>query len=144
MKTFFSLLVLSLLLALTISGTVATVINKNTGRATEKSMFAFQVADGVSEAFLKRIYKDSDATIDDMVTQMKFYIDDDTLSCTDGVVSGDIAAGYGAFTVTFLKNDNSAIACSDPGWRDELVHIISKGGFAGTTRAIDIGIKPKP
>ncbi|MBP9727792.1 MAG: hypothetical protein KBD27_00280 [Candidatus Moranbacteria bacterium] len=137
----FALLVLNMLLSLAISGAMTNIAAKSTARATEKSMFAFQVADGAAEAVLLRIYlSPSDANLHAMRAQLQDYVD--PTGCDNGVISGVTESGYGTFSVAFLDNDGDPIDCSDVNWRSKLVYIVSTGSFAGTTRAIQLGITP--
>lgn len=144
----FSLLILSMLLSIAVSGATLTIAAKKSARGTEKSILAFQIADGATENVLLRIYDDvppNDATLTDLANGLY-----GTANCASGVISGTLPSGTGAYTVTFLDNNDNKLQCSGAGyatyaeWRSKLVHLLVVGTFSGTTRAIDVGIKPYP
>lgn len=141
----FSLLVLSMLLAIAVSGATITIASKKSARGTEKSILAFQVADGAAENVLRGVYKRTDATLNTLAGNLY-----GSANCTSGVVSGTLPSGSGTYTVTFLDNSDAKLQCSGTGynsyaeWRSKLVHLLVVGTFGGTTRAIDVGIRPYP
>lgn len=141
----FSLLILSMLLAIAVSGATLTIAAKKSARGTEKSILAFQIADGATENILRRVYKNSDATLTTLAGNLY-----GTANCASGVISGTLPSGTGTYTVTFLDNSDNKLQCSGSGyatyaeWRSKLVHLLVVGTFSGTTRAIDVGIKPYP
>lgn len=141
-----SLLILSMLLAIAVSGAMVVVVTKKSARATEKSMLAFQIADGAAENILKRVYKNTDATLSILATNL--YTGAGTPSCNAGVISGTLPSGSGIYTATLYQNDGSKLSCSGSGystyaeWRSKLVHMVVSGSFAGTMRAIDVGVRP--
>ncbi len=142
----FSLLVLSMLLAIAVSGATITIASKKSARGTEKSILAFQIADGAAENVLRGVYKRTDATLNTLATNLY----GSGNSCSSGVISGTLPSGSGTYTVTFLDNSDVKLQCSGTGynsyaeWRSKLVHLLVVGTFGGTTRAIDVGIKPYP
>lgn len=143
----FSLLILSMLLAIAVSGATLTIAAKKSARGTEKSILAFQIADGATENVLLRIY--DDVTPDDTLTTLASSLYG-TANCASGVISGILPSGTGTYTVTFLDNSDNKLQCSGSGyatyaeWRSKLVHLLVVGTFSGTTRAIDVGVKPYP
>lgn len=138
----FSLLVLSMLLSIAVSGSAIVVATKQSARSTEKSGLSFQIADGAAENVLKRIYKNpgDDQDLDEMARNL--YKSGDDPTCRDGVISGTLPSSSGTYQVAFLKNDGSRINCSDSLWRAQLVHLKSSGTYAGTTRTLDVGVTP--
>lgn len=145
----FTLLVLAVLLSTALSAAGIVVLGKNSSRATEKSALAFQIADGAAENVLKRIYKDTDSTLNDLADGL--YADTEQGGngprCQNGAVTGVLpSASSGAYTVTFYDSNDDPLECSGTGyatyneWRTKLVKIISSGVYGGATRAIDIAI----
>lgn len=134
----FAMLVLSMLLSIAVSSMTVVIATKNSSRSTEKSALAFQIADGAAENVLKRVYQNSDATLNALEGSLY----GTTTGCSGGVISGTLFSNSGTYTVKFLDNDGSAIACGDNGWRVKLVRITATGTYVGTTRAIDVGVKP--
>ena len=141
----FSLLVLSMLLAITVTSTVLVFVTKNSARSTEKSILAFQIADGAAENILKRVYKDLDQDVDTLAGNLY-----GVATCDAGtyVLSGVLPSGSGTYSAILYDNGNVKLHCSGAGfgsyaeWRKKLVHIVTTGTYAGTTRAIDVGVKP--
>ncbi|MBP7060384.1 MAG: fibrobacter succinogenes major paralogous domain-containing protein [Candidatus Moranbacteria bacterium] len=144
----FALLVLSIFLSVALSMTGIVILGKNSSRASEKSILAFQIADGAAENVLKRIYKDSDATLNDLAWNLYANVGgDQTLpTCvTGGVIHGQLpSASSGAYQVTFYDESNNPLSCSSPTWHDDVRRIVASGTFGEATRAIDVGIRPRP
>lgn len=137
----FSLIVLAFLLVSAISLATVSVTEKRAALSTAKSSLSFQAADSGAEAILADI-KDGDA--ENIATPgTKTSIDDffGSSNCSDGMVKGGSAAS-GEYEVTFYDENESSLACDDA--RADIVRIISKGFYANTTRAIDVGIPPVP
>lgn len=137
----FSLLVLSMLLAMAVSAVSITIATKNSARSTEKSTLAFQLADGAAENVLKRVYRDSDSTLDDLRYGLFRSSGANPPTCDNGVISGVLPSSAGTYTVTFYDNSDAQIGCTANGWRASLKYIVAVGSFAGTTRAISVGIE---
>ncbi len=140
----FTLLVLSILLSVALSATGIVILGKNSSRSTEKSALAFQVADGAAENILKRVYKDEDDTLESLAISLY-----GTAICADGRISGTLpSTGSGSYSVMFLDIDGNPLACDGPGnaayaeWRPKLARIVASGTYGGTTRAIDVSVKP--
>jgi Tfp pilus assembly protein PilX len=134
----FAMLVLSMLLSIAVSGMMVVVATKNSSRATERSALAFQVADGAVENVLKRVYKDTDLTLTDLESRLH----GSSTPCAGGAISGSLPSSDGTYTVKFLDNDNNSIGCNDGGWRAKLVQLEAVGTYAGTTRAVKVGVTP--
>lgn len=140
----FSMLVLTMLLAIAVSGATITIATKQSARGTEKSILALQTADGAIEEMLFQIYQGSgNNDLDDIADNV---LGAGHASCSGGVISGYFDSGTGRYAVMFYRSVNSAvgdrIACNDPAWRSKVIHIVAVGTFAGTTRAIDAGVTP--
>lgn len=147
----FTLLILAILLSTALSAAGIVVLGKNSSRATEKSALAFQIADGAAENVLKRIYKDTDSTLNDLADGL--YADTEQGGngprCQNGAVTGVLpSASSGAYTVTFYDSNDDPLECSGTGyatyneWRAKLAKIVSSGTYGSATRAIDIAIEP--
>jgi uncharacterized protein (TIGR02145 family) len=145
----FTLLILAVILSTTLSAAGIVVLGKNSSRATEKSALAFQIADGAAENVLKRIYKDTDDTLNDLANGL--YHDPEQGGngprCSSGTVTGVLpSASSGTYAVTFLDSSDDPLECSGTGyatyseWRTKLAKIVSSGVYGGATRAIDIAI----
>ena len=135
-----SLLILSMLLATAVSGAMMVAVTKKSARGTEKSMLAFQIADGAAENILKRVYKETDVTLDALAGNL--YKDGAAPICSAGVISGVLPSGSGTYVATLYKNDGNKLNCSGAGygsyaeWRSKLVRMVILGSFSGTARAI--------
>lgn len=134
----FSLLVLSMLLAIAVSGATITIATKQSARGTEKSMLALQTADGALEEMFFRVYKNTDTDLDDLAGNVY----GPGVGCNGGTISGMLDEGSGSYAVTFFDTNDQKIACGDAAWRTKLVYMVAIGTFAGTTRAISVGITP--
>lgn len=130
----FSLIVLAFLLVSAISLATVSVTEKRAALATAKSSLSFQAADGGAEAILADI-KDGDAE------GAKTFINEFFGACSQGMVKGGDTES-GRYEVTFYDENEDALGCDDA--RADIVRIVSKGFYANTTRAIDIGIPPVP
>lgn len=135
----FSLIVLAFLLVSALSLAVIAVSEKRAALSSAKSSLSFQAADGGAEAVLAAI-KEGDA--ENTATPGTNVSINDFIDCNQGKVEGG-NANNGTFEVTFYQDDtDNTLACSDD--RLDVVRIVSKGTYAGTTRAIDVGIPPAP
>jgi hypothetical protein len=151
----FSLLVLFLLLSLTLSAVMLVIFSKGSSRSTEKSILAFQVADGAAENTLRFLYDylTLDQDLDDFASRLYGTGVNGTgkPTCSNGVISGKLPNSSGTYSVTFLESDDHKLACSGAGygtyceWRLKLSHMIATGTYAGVTRAIDVSVQlPTP
>ena len=147
----FTLLILAILLSTALSAAGIVVLGKNSSRATEKSALAFQIADGAAENVLKRIYRNSDATLGTLASNLYADGGQGTPTCDNGTVIGSLPqASSGTYAVTFLDNTGTPLQCSGTGydtyseWRTKLSKIVSSGAYGSATRAIDIAIEPIP
>lgn len=134
----FSLLVLTMLLAIAVSGAMITIATKKSARGSEKSILALQTADGALENVFLRIYKKSDANLNALASGIAY----GSATCTGGTVNGTLFQGSGAYTVTFYDSSDQKIACDSASWRADVRYAVAVGTFAGTTRAISVGITP--
>ncbi|MFZ2300194.1 MAG: pilus assembly PilX N-terminal domain-containing protein [Candidatus Moraniibacteriota bacterium] len=140
----FSLIVLAFLLVSAISLATVAVTEKRASLATAKSNLSFQAADSGAEAVLAGIKEgDADNAAIPPPADPKVSIEDFFSGCnSDDVVTGG-DTNSGTYEVTFYTDDTGpALACSDA--RADIVRIISKGFYANTTRAIEVGIPPVP
>jgi Tfp pilus assembly protein PilX len=134
----FSMLVLTMLLAIAVSGATITIATKKSSRGSEKSILALQTADGALEAMFLRVYKYADTNLDDVANNAY----GTGVTCAGGTISGQLPSGSGSYAVTFFDSADQKIACSDAAWRSKLIYMVAVGTFAGTTRAISVGITP--
>lgn len=154
----FSLLVLAVLLSASLSAALVVIADKSSSRTTEKSVVSFQIADGAVENTLKRIYKNSDQNLDTLASNL-YGFSGNPSTCSAGIISGIApacplsyvgASNCGTFQVKFLDNNGNALQCSGSGfgtyaeWRAKVVYLEAKGTYAGTTRAIKVGVKSLP
>ena len=148
----FSLIVLLILLSLTITAATLVIFSKSSSRSTEKSILAFQVADGAAENMLQRLYQyvTLDARLDVFASNLFGTGPNGTgkPTCSNGVISGKLPNSSGTYAVTFLENNNTTkIGCNGADydsyceWRVKLSHIVATGTYAGATRAIDVAIQ---
>lgn len=144
----FTLLVLSILLSVALTSVSVVITGKNSSRSTEKSALAFQIADGAAENVLKRVYRDTDATLSDLASRLYHETQDGAPICDNGTITGALpSASSGRYSVTFYDIDGNVLLCSGTGydtydeWRSKLVKVVASGSYAGATRAIDVPIK---
>jgi hypothetical protein len=145
----FSLLVLSMLLAIAVSSTILVFVTKNSARSTERSILAFQIADGAAENILKRVYKNTDVSLDILADNL--FHSGPNPTCASGIISGTLPSSSGTYSVIFYEDAGTTkLHCSGGGygtyaeWRKKLVHLVATGTYGGTTRAIDVGVAPCP
>lgn len=147
----FTLIVLAVLLSATLSAALVVVIDKNSSQTTEKSIVSFQIADGAAENILKRVYKNRDATLDQLASNL--YGTGSASgkpSCSNGTITGVLPSSSGSYEVTFYDNDDNKLECSGSGystcaeWRSKLVKLVSTGTYARTTRSVSVGVEPTP
>lgn len=131
------------------------IFSKGSSRSTEKSILAFQVADGAAENMLRFLYDYGtlDATLEDMADRLYGTGVNGTgkPTCSNGVISGKLPNSSGTYAVTFLENNNTTkIGCNGAGydsyceWRVKLAHIVAAGTYAGATRAVDVAVQLPP
>ncbi len=146
----FSLLVLFIMLSLTLTAVMLVIFSKGSSRSTEKSIIAFQIADGAAENMLQRLYQgEPDATLDDFTDSLFGTGPNGTgkPTCYGGVISGQLPLSSGTYAVTFLESDNKKLQCNGTGyddyctWRKKLSHIVANGTYSGVTRAIDVSVE---
>ena len=146
----FALLVLSIFLSIALSTAGIVISDKNSSRATEKSTLAFQIADGAAENVLKRVYKNTDATLNDLTQNLYSNLEQGTqgrpqCNVSSGTISGSLpSASSGRYEVTFFDGNGAPLACGSTTWRTDVKRIVSSGTFGGATRAIDVSIRPAP
>lgn len=146
----FSLIVLLILLSLTITAATLVIFSKGSSRSTEKSIIAFQVADGAAENLLRFLYDDGPfyQTPDDLADDLYGTGVNGTgkPTCSNGVISGKLPNSSGTYSVTLLENDNiTKLNCGGYGnyceWRVKLASIVATGTYAGATRAINVAVQ---
>lgn len=147
----FSLIVLMILLSLTLTSVMLVIFSKSSSRSTEKSILAFQVADGAAENMLQRLYQY--ITLDASLTVFAGNLfgtgtnGTGKPTCSNGVISGKLPNSSGTYSVTFLESDDTKLACSGTGyntyceWRVKLAHMVANGTYGGVTRAIDVSVQ---
>lgn len=147
----FTLIVLAVLLSATLSAALVVVIDKNSSQTTEKSIVPFQLAEGAAENILKRIYKNRDATLDQLASNLHGTGSaSGKPSCSNGTISGALPSSAGTYEVTLYDNDGNELECNGPGystcaeWRTKAVSLVSTATYARTTRSVSVGIEPDP
>lgn len=150
----FSLLVLFLLLSLTLSAVMLVIFSKGSSRSTEKSILAFQVADGAAENMLRFLYDYNNTNDEDLDAFARRLYGTNVNgtgkpTCFNGVISGKLPDSSGTYAVTFLDSDDIELTCSGYAndwceWRFKLAHMIANGTYAGVTRAVDVSVQLPP
>lgn len=150
----FSLIVLLILLSLTITAAMLVIFSKGSSRSTEKSILAFQVADGAAENMLRFLYdygNTNDEDLDAFARRLYGTGVNGTgkPTCSGGVISGQLPDSSGTYAVTFLDNNDIKLTCSGYTndwceWRFKLAHMVATGTYAGATRAIDVAVQLPP
>lgn len=145
----FSLIVLLILLSLTITAAMLVIFSKGSSRSTEKSILAFQIADGAAENMLRRLYDYTDLDTTPSVLAGNLYgtgvNGTGKPTCSGGVISGKLPNSSGTYAVTLLENDKTKLNCTGYAtyceWRVRLASIVATGTYSGATRAIDVAIQ---
>lgn len=131
----FSLIVLSFMLVSALSISTVSVSEQKISGTSNRSNVSFQAADSGIEIILQKIYKGNFAS--SPLSALG--------SCSDGIISG--STGAGTYKVSFYSGTGQSdrlTSCSDSSWRSRTVRIISQGAYAGTTRAVEVGVAPAP
>ncbi|MEP7162317.1 MAG: hypothetical protein ABI747_00965 [Candidatus Moraniibacteriota bacterium] len=144
------------------------VVEKKSAFSTQKSVLAFQAADSGAERVIKRIYINNspviglvlpgvplngnmstaggDADLNALKGQLTDVAGSPAAAC-DGVnkkiTATNNATPTYTFEITFFDVSGAKIDCSDNQWRDKVAKIKSEGFFRNTSRAIEIGIRPR-
>ncbi|OIP58403.1 MAG: hypothetical protein CO143_03435 [Candidatus Moranbacteria bacterium CG_4_9_14_3_um_filter_45_14] len=151
----FSLIVLSFLLIGALSVAVVSVTTRRSTLSSRNSNISFQVADSAAEVVLQQIYKTNDDGIT-VLTPNGSIADLSELSsnlsgasCSSSQIDGTV--NEGSYTAAFYENTGTdvdpifnSISCDDAEWRNKVVKIRFLGMYRDITRAIEVGIKPKP
>lgn len=147
----FSLIVLLILLSLTITAATLVIFSKGSSRSTEKSIIAFQVADGAVENMLQRLYDYNNINEDTTPSTFATHLFGTGVNgsgkptCSGGVISGKLPNSSGTYAVTLLENDNTKLNCGGYTtyceWRVKLAHMVATGTYAGATRAVDVAVQ---
>lgn len=155
----FTLIVLSFILTSGLAVITVASLERKSGLVTQKSVTAFQAADGGAERILKRIYIDNspstmtipkngsmpDATLDDVAQNLTGVQAGATCNAaTDAIVATSNSTPAYTFQATLLDGSDAVIDCADATWRDKVVRMRVDGFYRQTTRVIELGIKPRP
>lgn len=160
----FALVVMTILLVSAIAVATVALTEKRSAFATQKSVLAFQAADSGSERVLKRIYQNNspliasiplngnmqnttlnpngNSTISNLIGSLANVT---STGCSAGVITATNSANppY-QFQITFYEQASTTpISCSDTSWRDKVVKIKAEGFYRGTSRVIEVGIRPR-
>lgn len=155
----FTLIVLSFILTSGLAVITVASLERKSGLVTQKSVTAFQAADGGAERILKRIYIDNspstmtipkngsmpDATLDDVAQNLTGVQAGATCNAaTDAIVATSNSTPAYTFQATLLDGSDAVIDCADATWRDKVVRMKVDGFYRQTARVIEMGIKPRP
>lgn len=151
----FSLIVLSFLLIGALSVAVVSVTTQRSALSSRSSSISFQVADSAAEVVLQQIYKVNDDGITVLapngsildLSELSSNLSD--ASCGSSQIDGSV--NEGTYRATFYENTGTEtdpifdlIPCGESDWRNKVVKIRFLGMYRGITRAIEVGVKPKP
>lgn len=124
----FSLMILTAMLAIATSLSVATIIEKKGASETQFSMQSLQTADSGVQLALKKINSN---LIKDVV---EIYS-----SCDLGVVKNLSDAGQGTYDLYFYAADSvTPVDCNSPA--NEIVNIKSVGTYKNTVRSVNVAV----
>lgn len=149
----FSLIVLMVMLSLTLTSVMLVIFSKGSSRSTEKSIIAFQIADGAAENMLQRLYNYGPADNDLSTFASNLFGTGPNgtgkPTCSNGVISGRLPSSSGTYSVTFLDGGtpDQKLQCGGSGyepyceWRKKVAHIVANGTYSGVTRAIDVSVE---
>ena len=155
----FTLIVLSFILTSGLAVITVASLERKSGLVTQKSVTAFQAADGGAERILKRIYIDNspstmtipkngsmpDATLDDVAQNLTGVQAGATCNAaTDAIVATSNSTPAYTFQATLLDGSDAVIDCADATWRDKVVRMKVDGFYRQAARVIEMGIKPRP
>jgi Tfp pilus assembly protein PilX len=135
----FSLIILSLMLVTSLTLLSSVVLDQKAALSTGNSTRSFQVADSGIEQVLYQIYKvkDVDATKLQALSNMA--------SATGAACDNGIITSSEGWLVAFYEGNNGETrmdSCSATDWRSRVTRIKSQGSLNGTTRAVEVSVKP--
>ena len=131
----YSLILLGIVLVAAIGMMSASVTNLKSVSSNDNSVNAFQIADSGSQDVIAKIRKASGSTVGDIDTSGNM-----TCGSSSAVLSSGSSTGFlgGAYSVTFLKIDGTALKCSDN--ISDIASIKSVGSYAETARAVETAV----
>ena len=140
----FSLLILSIMLVTSLTILSSALLNQKASLSTGSSGRSFQVADSGVERVLYQIYKQSNATLEDLGDVIAGG-STATVRCNNGVVSfpvsgGDVKVGFYQDDPSNPGNVISYTNCAGTDWRDKVVKIKSEGTAGTTSRAVEVAV----
>lgn len=119
----YSLIVLSLMLAISIGVSVTSGIQRKNAGTTEKTSQALQVASSGVEAVTQAVFKATNPS--------------QPLS-TVGCTGSDVPASGGTYNLQFLDKNGDILACNKP--ISDLASVKSTGDFGNTSRAVEVAV----
>ncbi|NTW13716.1 MAG: hypothetical protein HGA31_01660 [Candidatus Moranbacteria bacterium] len=126
----FSLIILSVMLVTSLTLLSSAVFQEKSALSTGDSTHSFQVADSGADMILYQLYQKGPDTIATVASNLG-------LSCVDGTVKNQNAG----WTVRFYDVDGVRLTdCSGPS--SNVTSIKSEGTSQGTTRAVQVAVKP--
>ena len=140
----FSLLILSIMLVTSLTILSSALLNQKASLSTGSSGRSFQVADSGVERVLYQIYKQNNATLEDLGDAIAGG-STATVRCNNGIVSfpvsgGDVKVGFYQDDVSNPGNIISYTNCAGTDWRDKVVKIKSEGTAGTTSRAVEVAV----
>ena len=140
----FSLLILSIMLVTSLTILSSALLNQKAALSTGSSGRSFQVADSGVERVLYQIYKQNNATLEDLGDVIAGG-STATVRCNNGVVSfpvsgGDVKVGFYQDDPSNPGNVISYTNCAGTDWRDKVVKIKSEGTAGTTSRAGEVAV----
>lgn len=128
----FSLIILSLMLVTSLTVLSAAVLQQKAALSTGNSTRSFQTADSGIELVLYQIYQGGRLTISDISSHIP------NATCSGGIVTS--TDGWAA---SFFQGVNGDVLITDcAASRTLITRVKSKGTTSGTTRAVEVKVKP--
>jgi hypothetical protein len=127
----FSLMVLFIGVVAALGIASTTIISQKMSGTTGKSVSSFQVADSGAEIILQKIYKNEAYTLKELVAL-------GGISCSNGIISGNIGNSDKTYRITFKdESDNLIASCNST---ETIASLKSIGTYASTSRAVEMAV----
>jgi hypothetical protein len=126
----YSLIIISIMIAIVATMSIATVISKKSASSTDASVQAYQTADSGVQLTIKEIDNNLGATISSVFSD-----------CTNGVISDQSYGSLnGTYTISFYSDEagSTLMDCSDQ--VKDIRSIKSVGTYNGTVRAVNVAV----
>ncbi len=133
----FSLILLAALLSATLAVATVSVSNLKLTVVTNQSNQSFQVANSGVELVLQQTYKTPPhATLNVLAGALGL-----AAACSGGFITQNNVVG-GSIKVSFYDSSDTLIGCADTDWRTKASRVVSEGTAFGTTRLLEMSVKP--